>query len=732
MAYDNSIGIGAPPILWSNVYEAFQQINENFTIIGSSLGRTIAFDIAHVELDNPVRIVLTSNQSGIISGQQVFINNTGISQLDGNTYYAGRVSEDEVDLYTDSSQTAPVDGSGFDAYASGGGTIQGLTDFTALDFENFESSIIPGETTTLSLGSSFYRWKELHLGEYIEDIGETNGLWLGAAQIKGIGETVDLPLNSTVDGQLIIDLNKTFFKEVQVDNDQVIVADEFVDSLNLISGTAIQLTVDSSAESITIDNTGVTELIAGSGINVNTSTGSITVTNSGVTSVTNSTTLPDSRASGSGIVVDSTSGDIEITNTGILSVTGSFGISANTTDGEVQIQVNPGVVPTSAFTRFVISGDLLINTIESDSVNDTFTFVQGYGIVMSSDAATDTLTVGVDPNIDISGSVFANDSSILVDATNQEIYAPGGFIGDLIGNVTGDITGNLTGNVTGNVTGNLTGYHTGDVTGSIFADDSTKLVDAVEGKIVGNVDTSVIETNLIISQGGNLNATGQTITIGAANGTDTGGQVVIGGGTGTAGTGGVVSIGGGTGSGGPGGGLVISGGTGSVGGNASFGGGVGSAGNGGLTTISGGTGGAGNGGGVTIVGGAGSVENGVINIGTSNTSLVNIANAVITGNLTGYHTGDMTGSVFADDSTKLVDGAEGLIVGPVHSDDIRGSFIGSVFGDDSTLLVNGIDGTLTYYPATPGDWNGDAPTTVGEALDRLATLVKALNGGTGA
>lgn len=39
---------------------------------------------------------------------------------------------------------------------------------------------------------------------------------------------------------------------------------------------------------------------------------------------------------------------------------------------------------------------------------------------------------------------------------------------------------------------------------------------------------------------------------------------------------------------------------------------------------------------------------------------------------------------------------------------------------------------LLYTPTTTSDWDGTEPTTVGEALDRLATLVKTLNGGTGA
>lgn len=37
-----------------------------------------------------------------------------------------------------------------------------------------------------------------------------------------------------------------------------------------------------------------------------------------------------------------------------------------------------------------------------------------------------------------------------------------------------------------------------------------------------------------------------------------------------------------------------------------------------------------------------------------------------------------------------------------------------------------------YNPATPANWSGTAPITVSEALDRLAAIVKSLNGGVGA
>lgn len=54
--------------------------------------------------------------------------------------------------------------------------------------------------------------------------------------------------------------------------------------------------------------------------------------------------------------------------------------------------------------------------------------------------------------------------------------------------------------------------------------------------------------------------------------------------------------------------------------------------------------------------------------------------------------------------------------------------------DGGDILENGVsvlfDGT--YSPANAGDWSSPAPTTIEEALDRLATLVKTLNSGTGA
>ena len=172
-------------------------------------------------------------------------------------------------------------------------TIQADGSTQVVNFSNLFNDVSPGVSDTYSIGSDLFRWKNIYLSPFSDaQGGEENGVWLGQAQLKGIGTTVDLPIDSTVNGELIIDPNKTFFKGAQVDSGNQVVADEFVDTLNLNSGTAMQLVVDSAAESITFNNTGVTQATAGTGISVSSATGNVTITNSGVTTVTNAASLP--------------------------------------------------------------------------------------------------------------------------------------------------------------------------------------------------------------------------------------------------------------------------------------------------------------------------------------------------------------------------------------------------------------------------------------------------------
>jgi len=114
----------------------------------------------------------------------------------------------------------------------------------------------------------------------------------------------------------------------------------------------------------------------------------------------------------------------------------------------------------------------------------------GYFTGLTVDGQVDAVAVNAD--------VVADNSTVMVDVSANE------FNGNLTGNVTGDTagthTGAVIGDVTGNVTGNTTGYHTGDVKGSIFGDDSTPIVDAVSntlngiltGNVTGNVTGDIV------------------------------------------------------------------------------------------------------------------------------------------------------------------------------------------------------------------------------------------------
>lgn len=102
----------------------------------------------------------------------------------------------------------------------------------------------------------------------------------------------------------------------------------------------------------------------------------------------------------------------------------------------------------------------------------------------------------------VNANIIADDSSVSYDS------ATGVFTGDVTGDVTGDLTGNVIGNVTGNVTG--------DLVGSVFADDSTIMVDGISGNFTGNelnIETITSTTDGLITAGAftakNFNAQGQ-------------------------------------------------------------------------------------------------------------------------------------------------------------------------------------------------------------------------------
>ena len=408
MALPNTnITPGSPPLLWSDLHSAFQQINENFDSVAAALG------------------------------------------------------------------------------------VAGLT---PIDFETLDTSVSPTDTVTYNLGSNLKRWKAVYTGEWQNISGqENNGVWLGSAQIKGILGIVDLPAGSTVDGDLIIDPTKKAFSNILVTGQDTITANSATSEVTFAPGTAITLTTNGLTDTLTITNAGVTGLTAGSGIGVSASTGNITVTNNGVRTATAGAAIVG-RASGLGISVSGTN-DISITNTGVVSITQGAGISVSSDDTTGVYTISNTAA--NVFKNIAVDGQ---STIIADSPSDTLTVAGGYGIIVTTNDSTDTITFTLDQkHIDISASVFADDSTLLVDGVAGRIVGPvfSNVTGNLTGNVTGNVLGNVTGIVTGGLIGDSVGYHTGDVTGSVFADDSTLLVDGVSGIVVADIENALISTQIL-------------------------------------------------------------------------------------------------------------------------------------------------------------------------------------------------------------------------------------------
>jgi len=307
--------------------------------------------------------------------------------------------------------------------------ISTLTGIGTLNFETLDTSVKPTTDNLYDLGDITHKWRGVYAGEHtLTD--PLNGLWAGNAQIKGIGYTVNLPANSTIGGdpitgigtELIIDPAKTFFKEIQVDNDLSVVATTFGDTVNLLSGTGISLTVNSAADSIEIDNTGILNVTASSGISVSTASGVSTITNTGVRSLQSLVAIPSGRSSGSGINISGSTGDnIQITNTGVLSVSSGVGITVSLDTATGNVTVTNTAPAGNTFAQVEVNGDSL-NRLVADAAADILNITSGLGITLSKTVATDTLNIAVSPVFDLKGSVFGDDSSILVDAVSNYIY----------------------------------------------------------------------------------------------------------------------------------------------------------------------------------------------------------------------------------------------------------------------------------------------------------------------
>ncbi len=396
-------------------------------------------------------------------------------------------------------------------------TIGGGGALTPIDFTSLDTSVKPTVDNLRDLGDITHRWKGVFAGEYT-DADLLNGVWTGTAQIKGVAGTVNLPAGSTVGGNpltgvgssLIIDPDKTFFKEIQVNNDFSVVATTFGDTVNFLSGAGVGLAVGSGADSITFSNTGVLSITAGLGITAATVSGVTTVTNAGVRSLQSITALPSGRSTGAGININGSVGDnLRVTNTGVITISSGVGITVSLDAASGDVTITNSAPAVNAFTQIEVNGDSA-NRLAADAASDVLNITSDATVTLTKTVGTDTLNIAVNPVFDLRGSVFADNSTLLVDAVSGIIPAA-------------VVSGTFTGSVVGNVTGILKG--------SVFADDSTQIIDGNSFTVYGNIEATTLrtaETKIALGENAGLTSQGSSgIAIGYGAGQSSQGQGAI-------------------------------------------------------------------------------------------------------------------------------------------------------------------------------------------------------------
>jgi hypothetical protein len=147
-----------------------------------------------------------------------------------------------------------------------------------------------------------------------------------------------------------------------------------------------------------------------------------TVTNAGVRSLQSTTALPSGRTTGAGINITGSVGDnLRITNAGVISISSGVGITVSADAATGDVTITNSAPAVNAFTQIQVDGDT-INRLQADAVSDVLNINGGQGITLSKTVGTDTLTIAVNPVFDLKGSVFGDDSTKIIDAVENKVY----------------------------------------------------------------------------------------------------------------------------------------------------------------------------------------------------------------------------------------------------------------------------------------------------------------------
>tara|TARA_X000000950_G_scaffold145286_1_gene179630 strand:- start:557 stop:8902 length:8346 start_codon:yes stop_codon:yes gene_type:complete len=177
--------------------------------------------ISSITLNNPIRVVTTTDHNLVNSDVVQFASVGGTVELNGQSYFAQRINATTIDLYSDSGLTSTVDGtSGFSAYTSGG-TITSDADASSSAINavkakfNLVNTIIENgidSGSTIVYGSTYKIVVTNGAASYTDQTNPTNTDALPGKVIRGkrseaIGQIVSFTNNVTAEAGTDLDTN---------------------------------------------------------------------------------------------------------------------------------------------------------------------------------------------------------------------------------------------------------------------------------------------------------------------------------------------------------------------------------------------------------------------------------------------------------------------------------------------------------------------------------------------
>jgi hypothetical protein len=370
----NAFDLGSAEKIWKDLYISTGSIKfvEGTTVVKTLTAATLTALEASTGSANVSVTALNSFTSSIDTTIKTKMNTDGVVSGSSQITYAS-ISSIPAGIVSGAAQVTPLLPTGT---ISGSSQLSGtsITDLTIINLTtvNQTASVVfssgsnrfgdAGNDTHAFTGSVQISGSLTTIGtstatSFNGAINSTNGVVSGSSQIT-YASISSIP-SGIVSGSSQITAGSTtgFATDVKtrLDAENVVSGSKTISGITLGSnlgtltiGTGLSGTSYNGSTGVTIANTGVTSVTAGTGISRDVSTGGVTITNTGVTS----------NVAGTGISLSGGTGAVTITNSGVTSLTAGTGVSVSGATGGVTVSIGQAVATSSSptFAGLTING----------------------------------------------------------------------------------------------------------------------------------------------------------------------------------------------------------------------------------------------------------------------------------------------------------------------------------------------------------------------------------------